>query len=138
MTPSDQSIATLRIQGDTLIPWQISRLLGCTPTYAQVKGETFHDPHTGIARVAHIGMWQVSTGSCAPKDLDGQITGILARLTDNLETWAAMGDCFEVDLYCGIFAHSRKSKLPLAPAVLAAVGQRGIKLQLDFYGHSRF
>jgi hypothetical protein len=135
MPLSDQSIATLRIHGDTLAPDDISRLLGCTPTHAQAKGESLCDANTGISRMAQTGMWQLSAGIRQPEDLDGQIAEILAQLTDNLETWAALGECFEVDLYCGIFASSRKSQLPLTPAVLAALGQRGIELQLGFYGH---
>lgn len=133
MNQLDQSAATLRIYGDLLVPEDISRWLDGAPTHAQAKGAEICDEHSGIVRVADTGMWQLSAVGRHPEDLGSQIEEILAQLTDDLAAWAAVSECFAMDLFCGVFTQSRKSELPLTPTVLAALGQRGIALQLGIY-----
>src|ERR1017187_7418704 len=85
-----KSSVSLRIAGDDLIPNEITRLLGVSPTHAQIKGEKIVGRKTGTARSAKFGMWRPGVASREPEDMDGQIQEILSQTTDDLTIWRSI------------------------------------------------
>ena len=126
------SKATLRLIGDDLIPDEVSSLLGVSPTSANRKGQEIVG-RTGNVRVARTGMWRLEANKREPENLDEQIFELLSPLTADFEVWTGLGRRFEMSLFCGIFMDSYNDGLTLSPATLLALGQRGIKLDLDIY-----
>ena len=62
--------ATLRIMGDSLIPEEVTSMLGGTPTEAQRKGQELRGL-AGIPRTAKFGMWRLRATETTPGDLVG-------------------------------------------------------------------
>ena len=128
-----QSLVTLRIWGDDLVPDDISARLGGAPTFAHVKG----DPVTGVpsdhVRIAQTGSWHLRANDCEPEDIDSQVRDLLAGLTNDLAVWRKLRETFGVDLFCGLFMGHGNEGLSISPGTLVALGVRGIELSLDIY-----
>lgn len=129
------SEATLRVFGDDLNPEEVSSLLGAEPTYMCRKGDA-RALTGGRVIIEKRGSWRLSASRREPENLDGQVLELLGRLTQNLEVWKELSTRYEVDLFCGVFMESSNDGLPLSPMTLLALGERGIKLDLDIYGTS--
>jgi Domain of unknown function (DUF4279) len=129
-----RSVATLRIQGDDLIPAEVSELLRCAPTTSHKKGDLIIGKRTGTERVARTGMWSLHSVDREPENLDGQIEEILAKLSGDIDAWRVLARRYRLDLFCGLFMEGGNEGLTISPASLIALGQRGIKLALDVYG----
>lgn len=54
-----RSVATLRVMGDTLIPDEITTLLGAQRSHAQTKSDQLVGLKTGRVRIAKSGMWRL-------------------------------------------------------------------------------
>jgi ribosomal protein L19 len=126
-----RSVATLRIAGDDLIPEEISSLLGSEPTFAQRKGEEI--PTKSGVRIAMFGHWRLKAKDAEPEDLDGQITELLSKLTQDVQIWQLLGKRFRIDLFCGWFMNESNEGVSISPATLRSLGERGIELGLDIY-----
>jgi hypothetical protein len=133
MAQMHKSVATLRIVGDDLVPTDVSRLLNCTPTTAQKKGDVIVGK-SGLQRIARNGMWSLQSEDQQPENLDGQIEEILGKLTANMEVWQALARRFRLDLFCGLFMSGGNEGLSISPTSLLSLGLRGILLGLDVYG----
>jgi hypothetical protein len=133
MAQMHKSVATLRIIGGDLVPAEVSRLLNCTPTTAQTKGDVIVGK-SGHQRTARTGMWSLRSEDKEPENLDGQVGEILGKLTGNIETWQTLVARFRVDLFCGLFMSGGNEGLSISPTSLLSLGQRGITLGLDVYG----
>jgi hypothetical protein len=127
-----RSTTTLRISGDDLVPDEVTRLLGCDPTYAQAKGMSTYGKVTGRERIARTGMWQIEAAESNTADLDKQVVEIFGRLSTDEDIWASLSG-FRMDLFCGLFMTHWNEGLSLSPAALAALSRRGIQLSLDIY-----
>jgi hypothetical protein len=136
MPALEKSVVTLRISGDTLVPDEITQLLGATPTTAQAKGEEIVHPRTGARRTAKSGLWRLCAPDRAPEDMDAQIQELLGQLTSDLSIWQQIAATHHLDLFCGLFMGETNDGLVLSPESLVAVGQRRIELQLDIYAPS--
>jgi hypothetical protein len=53
------SAAALRIIGDDLLPEEITLILGCQPTSANVKGRVIPGKKTGRERISRTGGWHL-------------------------------------------------------------------------------
>ncbi|HEX6590555.1 MAG TPA: DUF4279 domain-containing protein [Moraxellaceae bacterium] len=135
MAQIERSAATLRIFGDSPIPDEISKLLGCLPSAATKKGEVIQHP-SGREHIAKHGSWRLQSPDCKPENLDHQVSWLLGKLTDNLDTWCALNREFRVDLFCGLFMSSSNDGLSLSPATLVALGSRRIEIGFDIYDPS--
>jgi hypothetical protein len=132
MPQLQRSVAALRIGGDAVVPEEISIIIGCAPSHAHQKGEKFGGPD-GLRNQRKSGQWSLQATSRSPEDVDGQITEILGKLTDDLAVWASLGSSYEIDLFCGWFMEGRDEGLDISPANLMALGVRGIKLSICIY-----
>lgn len=128
-----QSVASLRLFGDSLVPDEISHLLGCEPTESYVKGQVIIGSVSKREFVKKTGMWCLDAPDREPEDLDGQITELLSQTTQQIEVWVGLAERFEVDLFCGLFMDSRNEGLDLSPSSLLALAERRIRIGLDIY-----
>ncbi|MDB6100566.1 MAG: hypothetical protein JWO52_565 [Gammaproteobacteria bacterium] len=136
MAQVQRSIAALRIWGDDLNPAEITRLLGCEPSFAQTKGDQRVIRKNGRVLIASAGMWSLEAADREPEDLEGQIDELLSKLTADLSVWDAISDKYKLDLFCGLFLGGSDEGLSISPESQAALGLRHILLALCIYsGH---
>ncbi|WP_035612076.1 DUF4279 domain-containing protein [Haloferula sp. BvORR071] len=133
MAQVERSAACLRIHGEDLDPGEITRLLGVTPTYTTRKGEKLGGEVGGRVRIAKAGMWSIEASERSPEDLDGQIEEILSQATGDPAVWRTLGEKYPMDLFCGLFLGVTNEGMSLSAKSLAALGERGIELELDIY-----
>lgn len=126
MAQLHKSAVALRIAGDDLVPDEISRLLGASPTESQTKGQEFIGPKTGKVRIAKCGMWRLCASDREPEDIDGQIHDLLSQVTDDLSVWRSVTERYDVDLFCGLFMRVGNEGLTISAESLAALGARDI------------
>jgi hypothetical protein len=129
----NETLAALRIGGDSLDPDEVTKLLGHKPTLAQTKGQDIGRTNTGSVRLAKTGQWQLEASNRSPGDLDAQIEEILSQLTQDLSVWHALTSEFKADLFCGLFLKESDEGLSISPKSLAALGSRGIELGMCIY-----
>lgn len=134
MAQLHQSVATLRIIGDDLIPEKITVLLGCEPTDSQTKGQIVRGPKTGREHPRQTGMWRLEATDCEPEDLDKQVAELLGKLTPDVNIWSSLSEQFSIDLFCGLFMENTNEGVSISADTLLALGQRNIELGLDIYG----
>jgi hypothetical protein len=134
MAQLQKSAVTLRISGDDLVPDEITKLLGASPTHAQTKGDRIVGKETGRVRIAKSGMWRLCAADREPEDIDGQIHEILSQLTGDLTVWQNITTKYHADLFCGLFMRLTNEGLTISSESLAALGARGIEMGLDIYG----
>ena len=128
------SVVGLRVTGDDLIPDEITKLLGGSPTKSRTKGDKIYtNPQTGRVTIAKFGNWILSAADREPEDINGQIHQILNQVTDDLEVWQAITKKYHVDLFCGLFMRSDNDGFTISSQCLAALGARGIEISLDIY-----
>lgn len=137
MTDLSRSVASLRFFGDDLVPEEVSRLLGATPTAHEVKGGQSQPNAGGRTFTARTGSWRLRVPDRKPGDLDGQIAELLEQLTFDMGVWRELTERFRVDVFCGLFLDEGNEGISLAPNTLAALGERGILLDLDIYANDR-
>ena len=136
MAHVQKSVVTLRIGGDDLVPDEITKFLGSSPTAAETKGEKIVGRKTGHVRIAKMGSWRLHAKDREPEDMDGQIQELLGQVTSDLTIWKSIGEKYQIDLFCGIFLGGSNEGMTLSAASLAALGERGIEMGLDIYsGH---
>jgi hypothetical protein len=132
MAEIHHSEATLRIFGDDLQPADISRLLNCEPTSAEVKGDVIRYA-SGRERTVRCGRWSLSARRAEPADLDGQIKWLMSRVTSDLDRWQDLTSRYDVDVFCGLFMQTGNDGLGISPQAMLSLGARGIELVLDIY-----
>lgn len=125
------SAVSLRIMGDTLIPDEVTRLLGVAPGHSHVLGETYHFK-TGSSKRKQ-GMWSRGARDRKPEDLEAQINEIFEGLPDDASVWRRLSTEYDVELFVGLFMDESGEGLDLEPATLKFLGERGIKLELCLY-----
>jgi hypothetical protein len=133
MPELNHSLACLRIFGETLLPDEVSRLLGAQPTKSRLKGDVKYRSREGRETIAKEGAWLLRADDRAPADVDGQVAEIFSELTDDLNAWAALVQRYDVDLSFGWFTEHSNEGIELSPQTLAAIGVRGIRMSVDLY-----
>ncbi len=128
-----RSTATLRIMGSSLVPAEISAILGIEPDYACLKGDQVFGFPLGQLETVPVGIWSLKASDQEPENLDGQVQEILNRLTPDLNVWAVLTRRFKLNLFCGLFMSEYNEGLLLSPQTLISLGQRGIELDCDLY-----
>lgn len=132
MSAEKDAIVTLRIFGDSLVPDELTALIGVEPTRAHAKG----DRHTGkdgreYAR-RRIGMWQLRAPE-ASESFESRVFDLLSHLPSPGSVWEAINQQFESDLSVGYFMERTNEELLVTAKVVNALAARGIALYLDIY-----
>ena len=66
MPELNRSLACLRIFGETLVPDEITRLLGAQPTNSRLKGDVKYRSREGRETIAKEGAWFLRADDRAP------------------------------------------------------------------------
>lgn len=129
-----ESLASLRIAGDSLEPSEITELLGCEPTHSGSMDELRVAKVSGRERRLRTGGWSLSAKVAKPGDIDGQAKEILGKLNQDLEVWRSLSSRFKIDLFCGLMMKESNEGLSLSSKTLNELGSRGIQLDMCLYG----
>ena len=133
MQHTSSSDVTFRIFGDTLIPEDITKLLGLEPTRSKTKGQVTTKKKLGATRTAKTGMWRLDATDCKPANLDYQIDEIFQNLPDELSLWTHLSSSYELDLFCGLFLTESSGVVFITPESMKILSSRGVKLKLNVY-----
>ena len=129
-----KSAVSIGFYGDDLDPVEITSTLGGEPTVGVRKGGTWLTA-SGAEKVAVRGSWRVQAERCEPADLNGQIDRILSGLSGNLDAWQDLSARYRGRVFCGLFLASGNEGVRLTSETLRAIGERGLALDMDIYGH---
>jgi hypothetical protein len=122
------SVAALRIFSDTLDPDEITRILGCAPTKAHIKG------HIRYRTTVHnTGGWILEATDQEPANLDAQVAELLGRVNTDLAVWSALSKEHAIDLFCGFFMADTNEDLVVSAETMKLLCERGIRLGFSIY-----
>ena len=93
-----ETTMTLRFFGDDLDPDEITSRLGCPPTVGMRKGGVSNTKR-GTEKVARTGARRLVSKARRPGDLDGQLSEMLALLSNDLNIWAELTERFLADIF---------------------------------------
>jgi len=133
MGPVQRTKVSLRFRGDTLNPDELTGLLGCAATSSAAQGGTWVTP-SGAERPAKTGWWHLQIEPADGCDFNLQIARLFEMLTPDCETWRDLSARYGGNLFVGVFLGSSNEGLSVDPGMAAAIGERGLQLQLDIYG----
>ena len=133
MPEIEKSAASLHVWGDEVIPDEITRLLGVSPTRSHLKGDIVSARADQVFR-RKSGSWSLRATDREPEDLDGQIQELLSRTTADLAVWQELAHRFDLVMFCGLFMRSWNDGMMLSPTTLKLLADRGLSLSLDIYG----
>ena len=128
-----RSAVSLGFYGDELDPAELTEGLGGKPTIAVRKGGIWLTSR-GAEKIARTGSWRIEVERSTPADIDGQIRTILEPLTEDFGVWRDFAARYRGRFFCGLFLATGNEGLTLQPDTLAAIGARGLVLDLDIYG----
>jgi hypothetical protein len=134
MTGIHETAASLRFFGDNLDPEVITATLGRVPTVAVKKGGAWLTSR-GAEKTARTGSWRLQVARRQPGDLDGQIMELLAGMSQDMDAWRDFSARYRGNIFCGLFLANGNEGVSLRTETLAALGARGLILDLDIYGH---
>jgi hypothetical protein len=131
-----ETAVTLRFMGDDLDPSEVSRLLG-----AEADGHRKGDRRF-TSKDGHVALWKTSgwilkTERAMPGDLDGQISALLGRLTDDLDVWRDLSRRYRGDVFIGLFMIEGNEGIGLSATSLQNLAERGLGIDFDIYGPLR-
>lgn len=129
--PVDRACVSLRFFGDSLIPEELTQLLGCQPTEARRKGAVIPDKR--YHRVAATGTWRLEGTEPATADIEQQVLALLGRVTSDLQVWQRLTAEFAADVFCGLFLDESNRGFRLSPRVTQILSERGIEIGFDIY-----
>ena len=127
-----RTAASLRFHGDDLDPEEISQALSAQPTHCVKKGGIWTRPK-GREVVARTGGWTLKAPDENPGNLDKQIASLLSPLSDDFPAWRALANRFRGNIFVGLFLSTHNEGLSVSPEIAAAIGARGLGLDLDIY-----
>lgn len=132
MDSLQRASATLLINGDDLIPSDLTALLGATPRLGVLKGETYLTSH-GKEMVARTGMWHFGGDYRSPPDLDEQISALLSALPSESGLWSNLTLRFECWLSVGAYLNGWTGGITLSPSTLTLLSERSLPIDFDLY-----
>ncbi len=121
----------LRIQSRDLVPSQITKELGITPTQTRAVGE-----HRGADKVWDKALWELEVFPQDGSHWDSLETGLASLLkivAHHKEVLHEYGHSHEVFIWCGHFSSSFDGGPVLSAEMLRALGDFGFPLWLDTY-----
>lgn len=124
--------ASIRLFGDDLIPEEVCRLFGHSPSKAWMKGYQY-TTSSGATVLRKTGAWILDADLSETGDFDGQISQLLAQIPIGTDVWLELGKRFEIDIYCGWFMHGSSEGVAISPQSLLMLGERNIALSVEIY-----
>jgi hypothetical protein len=127
----DRVCVALRFFGESLMPEELTRLLGCQPTEARRKGDIIPDKR--YHRVASTGTWRLAGTEPETTEIEEQIAALLAAVTSDLEIWRRLTSEFDADIFCGVFLDDCNRGFSLSSHIMQLLSERGIEVCFDIY-----
>ena len=132
--PIDRVVVTLRLYGESLDPDEVTKMLGCQPTFAIRRGEVF--PRGRYRRFATTGMWHLHGDRPENEDLEVQVQFLLGRVTRDESVWEDLAQRFRIDMNCGVFLGAWNRGFELSVPLLTELSRRRLMIGFDVYSHS--
>jgi hypothetical protein len=133
MSEISSSTVTIRLFGAELDPNHVTQLLSGTPSAAAKKGEKIIKPD-GRERIVKRGFWRLEYGERDEIGLEEKIEILLAKLTNNLESWQDVTRNIEIaDIYCGLFIDHWNEGFTLSPSIMRKISDRNLTIGFDIY-----
>jgi hypothetical protein len=127
-----RATVSVSIDGDDLVPAEITTLLVANPRLGVRKDEVFLGSH-GKHIKARTGKWQLGDDWVSPPDLDGQIAGVLALLTDDMSVWREVTSRFHCYLSVGGYFNDWTGGMTLQLITLKSLADRNLPIDFDLY-----
>jgi hypothetical protein len=125
-------IITLRIFGDSLVPDEVTALMGVEPTRAHAKGDRHMGKDGREYAKRRIGMWQLRAAETS-ESFESRVLNLLARLPPPGGVWEAINQQYESDVSVGYFMQRTNEEFLLTAKAANAMALRGIALLMDIY-----
>jgi hypothetical protein len=123
---------TLRVfGGDGFDPEYLTKVLGCRPTMAEIKGQRVVTPSG--TRTAQENRWSLTVESDRKDEIEHGITSLLNRLPSNLDLWRELTQRYYIDVYCGLFLRTSNRGFGLSPQVSRMLADRNLGVGFDLY-----
>jgi hypothetical protein len=130
--PIEKYKITLRVFGsEGFDPNHLTKVFGCKPTMAEVKGQRVVSP-TGT-RTAAESRWSLTIESGRNDEVEQGIIALLNRLPANLDLWRELTQRYYIDIYCGMFLKTSKRGFGLSPQVSRMLADRNLGIGFDLY-----
>ncbi len=133
MSEISSSTVTIRLLGAELDPDHVTQLLRGTPSAAAKTGDKIIKPD-GRERIVKRGFWRLEYGKRDAMGLEEKIEILLAKLTDNLESWQDVTRNLEsADIYCGLFIDNWNEGFTLSSSMIKKISDRNLTIGFDIY-----
>jgi hypothetical protein len=129
--PVERACVSLRFFGDSLVPEELTTMLGCQPTTARCKGDVISDPV--YHRVANTGNWILKGALAQTSNIEEQVIALLALVTSDLQVWRRLTGEFAADIFCGVFLNGCIRGFFLSPRLSQMLSERGLEINFDIY-----
>ena len=117
-----ESMVSLRVAGDSLLPAEVTALLGVEPSLSYQKGEVLPS-RSGKEVFRRTGMWSLRAEVRKPENVDAQVAELLSKLPSEPAVWSSLSARFNIDLFCGLFMNESNEGLSLSVVTLRALGK---------------
>ena len=132
MDSLQRATVSVLINGDDLVPSEITTILGGRPELGVAKGDVFLATH-GKEIEAKTGKWQFGGGWESPPHLDRQIGDVLSGLTDDMAAWRDVTNRYHCYLSVGGYFHDWTGGMTLEPNTLKLLAERNLAIDFDLY-----
>ena len=122
--------ATLRVFGDALEPYEVTRLLGPAPTTSYRTGDPVSPRLTARRK---MGMWCLESSLARTEPLSRHVIELLARVPSDPTIWSEIQRRFFADVYCGVDVRVPNSGMGLTSETIEALAARGLSVEFDLY-----
>jgi hypothetical protein len=126
-----KTIVSLRLTGDSLIPAEITNLLGSQPSRAAVKGQNMG--FGGSVSRAPTGVWLLKLENPEQDRLEDQILALLGKVSEDPDTWHHLSTVFSAEMFIGVFLSTINQGFDLPPNILHEVVKRKLRIAFDVY-----
>lgn len=127
-----RAIVSLLIDGDDLVPAEVTATLGASPQLGVVKGEAFLATH-GKMIEAKTGKWRLGGDWESPPQLDRQINDVLSALTNDISAWREITTRFHCYFSISGYFSDWTGGMTLTPDTLKLLADRCLPIDFDLY-----
>ena len=127
-----RAIVSLLIDGDDLVPAEVTKTLRSSPQLGVVKGQAYLVTD-GRTIEAKTGMWQFRGDWESSPHLDRQIGDILSALTSDISAWKEITTRFHCHISIAGYFHDWTGGMKLSPDTLKLLADRSLPIDFDLY-----
>ncbi len=124
--------ASLRVLGDSLVPEEVSALLGRPPSRMYCKGDPVAGK-SGSDAAQPTGAWILDSGLSEKAELEDHIEALLSSLSNDSDEWESLLARFSATVHCSLFLDQYNEGLELSPRVSEALAERRLLIAFDIY-----